>query len=155
MWWNQRGICHRLVVVVVLKCRNLIRDWQEKTHKISPVQSNLRGNYFQGGVFYRSILFRRPSSPNRANTDPRFMHSTVSFRAKSPVRQKKKPKKKKIPFITGNDNHNVAPFAYTQDHIKGSYNYVLTTHYKQIFSYTWRQRINWRNQRRANNLWTN
>jgi predicted nucleic acid-binding Zn ribbon protein len=61
---------------------------------------------------------RRPRSPIRSNTDPRFMHSTVSFRAKSPTRQKRKSKKKKIPFLTGNDTHNVAPFNYTKEHIK-------------------------------------
>ena len=89
--------------------------------KTSPEPLNHNGTLNTDITFYRfyKCLSRRPRSPTRSNTDPRFMHSTVSFRAKSPTRQKRKSKKKKIPFLTGNDTDNVAPFNYTKEHIKG------------------------------------
>ena len=46
------------------------------------------------------------------------MDSTVSFRAKSPVRRQKKKTKNKIPFLAGKDDNNMV--AYTQAYIQGT-----------------------------------
>ena len=61
---------------------------------------------------------RRPRSPKRKAVDPPYMDSTISFRAKSPVRKTRSKKKtKKLPFLTGTDDNNMTH--YTQQYLKG------------------------------------
>ena len=49
------------------------------------------------------------------------MDSTISFRAKSPVRKTRSKKKtKKLPFLTGTDDNNMTH--YTQQYLKGQWN---------------------------------
>jgi len=60
---------------------------------------------------------RRPRSPKRKAVDPPYMDSTISFRAKSPVRKTRSKKKtKKLPFLTGTDDNNMTH--YTQQYLK-------------------------------------
>ena len=51
------------------------------------------------------------SAKRTSNNDPRYMKSTVSFRAKSPQRRAKSAKPKKtLPFLTGKDDCNLARY---------------------------------------------
>jgi len=60
---------------------------------------------------------RRPRSPKRKAIDPPYMESTISFRAKSPVRKTRSKKKtKKLPFLSGTDDNNMTH--YTQQYLK-------------------------------------
>ena len=70
--------------------------------------------------FINALKFnlRRPRSPKRKAVDPPYMDSTISFRAKSPVRKTRSKKKtKKLPFLTGTDDNNMTH--YTQQYLKG------------------------------------
>ena len=60
---------------------------------------------------------RRARSPKRAQQNPPYMDSTVSFRAKSPERRKKTKASKPRPFLAGTDEHNMVNYA--RDYAKG------------------------------------
>lgn len=63
-------------------------------------------------VLEKEQTFRRSRSAKRKSDDPRYMKSTVSFRAKSPMRRAKSAKPKKpLPFLTGRDDTNLARYA--------------------------------------------
>ena len=69
-------------------------------------------------ILNKPFDFRRPRSPKRKTVDPPYMDSTISFRAKSPVRKTRSKKKtKKLPFLTGTDDNNMTH--YTQQYLKG------------------------------------
>jgi len=54
---------------------------------------------------------RRSRSARRRNDDPRYMSSTISFRAKSPQRRPKSAKQKKpLPFLAGTADTNLARY---------------------------------------------
>jgi len=68
----------------------------------------------------QSRTSRSRSAVRRAD-DPRFMDTTVSFRAKSPerrVKSAKKSTKKPLPFVGANDNHNLARYTSTYTETK-------------------------------------
>ena len=52
----------------------------------------------------------RSRSKRRGPEEPRYMDSTVSFRAKSPRRKTKSENKKPLPFLAGSADNNLARY---------------------------------------------
>ena len=78
---------------------------------------------------------RRSRSAKRTSNDPRYMESTVSFRAKSPQRRPKSAKsksKKPLPFLTGQDESNLVRFTRSAGTGKNLLLFLLYyfTHYR-------------------------